>query len=410
MNCSYSDSFITQYKDSASKYKIKNYRQLSPKERTAIKENLANNRPVIIGAKLGDNFMKWGPSSGILKAPESYDYNGQHAYHAMAIVGYDDSKNAYRILNSWGTGWGENGLIWVDYDFFENGNGTGSSSDKFGFVAFVAQNIKSNVVDPNNDDSVTPTDNGADLLSYQLQFVQSSQTNCGSDFKQACDYDLYYQVHNEGATTIKVSDGTVSQWRIALAYYNASDATDIGIIYYDIFKQGGLASGTCTVKLDANVVKNGQKAEYCEWQIDMDKTSATSMIRNSSNPYPFSLPSTLTGDYYLILVADSEDNIADEVDEGNNYVWSTDKPITFANGKVSSSSLAQVIGEAKATASMRMNPIRSFDVTSHNLNAYTAEEIAMAMKIQKKIRSFMPKAPASKSVITTPKVIGSPVR
>ena len=37
--------------------------------------------------------------------------------HAACIIGYDDSKHAFLMLNSWGTSWGDGGTIWVDYDF-----------------------------------------------------------------------------------------------------------------------------------------------------------------------------------------------------------------------------------------------------------------------------------------------------
>jgi C1A family cysteine protease len=36
----------------------------------------------------------------------------------MVIVGYDDSKNAWRVMNSWGASWCENGYGWIDYNFF----------------------------------------------------------------------------------------------------------------------------------------------------------------------------------------------------------------------------------------------------------------------------------------------------
>ncbi|OZA91850.1 MAG: hypothetical protein B7X76_01460, partial [Azorhizobium sp. 39-67-5] len=36
--------------------------------------------------------------------------------HALAVVGYDDRRHAFRILNSWGSSWGDGGYIWVDYD------------------------------------------------------------------------------------------------------------------------------------------------------------------------------------------------------------------------------------------------------------------------------------------------------
>lgn len=74
--------------------------------------------PLVVGAKLGERFMRWDDSQPITSDdPDSY--NGGHAYHAMMIVGYDDSRKAFRIQNSWGASdWGDNGYIWVNYDFF----------------------------------------------------------------------------------------------------------------------------------------------------------------------------------------------------------------------------------------------------------------------------------------------------
>ncbi len=38
--------------------------------------------------------------------------------HAVLIVGYDDTLNAFKFVNSWGTGWGDEGYCWINYDFF----------------------------------------------------------------------------------------------------------------------------------------------------------------------------------------------------------------------------------------------------------------------------------------------------
>lgn len=61
----------------------------------------------------------------------AYWVNGTAGYHAMTVVGYNDSiwvdingnntvdsgeKGAFRIANSWGTGWGEGGFCWMAYD------------------------------------------------------------------------------------------------------------------------------------------------------------------------------------------------------------------------------------------------------------------------------------------------------
>lgn len=38
--------------------------------------------------------------------------------HAVLIVGYDSNLEAVRILNSWGTTWGDSGRVWMDYGVF----------------------------------------------------------------------------------------------------------------------------------------------------------------------------------------------------------------------------------------------------------------------------------------------------
>jgi PKD repeat protein/C1A family cysteine protease len=61
--------------------------------------------------------------------------NGSSGYHGMTVVGYNDNiwvdingngvvdaleKGAFRIANSWGTGWGEAGFCWMAYDALKN--------------------------------------------------------------------------------------------------------------------------------------------------------------------------------------------------------------------------------------------------------------------------------------------------
>lgn len=65
----------------------------------------------------------------------AYWVNGTSGYHAMTVVGYNDEiwvdingngvvdpgeKGAFRIANSWGTGWGEAGFAWMAYDALKN--------------------------------------------------------------------------------------------------------------------------------------------------------------------------------------------------------------------------------------------------------------------------------------------------
>ena len=64
--------------------------------------------------------------------PNSFDFAGMHGVwptnttelqhdddsHAMCIVGYDDINKQFEILNSWGTGWGNNGYFKISYQDF----------------------------------------------------------------------------------------------------------------------------------------------------------------------------------------------------------------------------------------------------------------------------------------------------
>jgi len=106
-----------------------------------LKAYISDTIPLVFGAKLGDRFMGWGSSAVI--SSDTYNYSGMHAYHAMVLVGYDDSKNAFRVRNSWGTSWGDEGSIWVDYNFF--------CSSNFCDAVFTAQNKKDAAFAPNRE-------------------------------------------------------------------------------------------------------------------------------------------------------------------------------------------------------------------------------------------------------------------
>jgi C1A family cysteine protease len=43
--------------------------------------------------------------------------------HAIILCGWDDAKGAWLMKNSWGTGWGENGFMWITYGCNKVGDG-----------------------------------------------------------------------------------------------------------------------------------------------------------------------------------------------------------------------------------------------------------------------------------------------
>ncbi|MFX5521694.1 C1 family peptidase, partial [Acinetobacter baumannii] len=46
--------------------------------------------------------------------------NGGGQQHATCIIGYDDSRQMFRVQNQWGTSGGDNGYYWVTYDLVRN--------------------------------------------------------------------------------------------------------------------------------------------------------------------------------------------------------------------------------------------------------------------------------------------------
>jgi hypothetical protein len=87
----------------------------------AIKQNLVQGAPVVIGMMVGGSFMQ-GMMGKKVWIPTSDDYaKSGFGGHAICVIGYDDNLEggAFQLMNSWGSDWGENGLAWVRYKDFE---------------------------------------------------------------------------------------------------------------------------------------------------------------------------------------------------------------------------------------------------------------------------------------------------
>jgi hypothetical protein len=109
-------SIITSaMRNEALNYRIANYRSMNTLDRAAIKSSLASNHPVVFSFQMDSNFA-YAPNT------PGYIWNSRGTLmstHAVIIVGYDDNLGAYRLMNGWGSGFGDQGFIWVDYSFFE---------------------------------------------------------------------------------------------------------------------------------------------------------------------------------------------------------------------------------------------------------------------------------------------------
>ena len=110
----------------AAQFKMRGANRLTVGDRTdkidlrAIKENLSQGAPVVIGMMVGGSYMQ--PMMGQDVWTPSQDDAAMMGFggHAQCVVGYDDAKygGAFLIMNSWGPQWGRNGFAWVRYRDF----------------------------------------------------------------------------------------------------------------------------------------------------------------------------------------------------------------------------------------------------------------------------------------------------
>jgi hypothetical protein len=99
-----------QIKSIAGNQRIAGFNHIQRNDIETIKTQLYAGNPVIFGMNIPQSFL---------------DFRGQSIYsdidsgafdaHAMVLIGYDDNKSAFKIINSWGSWWGDKGYGWIDY-------------------------------------------------------------------------------------------------------------------------------------------------------------------------------------------------------------------------------------------------------------------------------------------------------
>lgn len=95
------------------------------------RRTLSMRRPIVFSVSLPEGFHEWRRTSAFnanmatgTDTTQVYRgrgrCTGEHCSgHAMVITDYDDTRGAYRVLNSWGTDWGDQGYIWWAYESLE---------------------------------------------------------------------------------------------------------------------------------------------------------------------------------------------------------------------------------------------------------------------------------------------------
>ena len=101
-------------KDAARQYKIAAWASIGDVTLPQVKGLIASGFPVLIGVNIYPAF------TNLCKGQIFTNVSGSNlGGHAVVAIAYDDNKNAFKIMNSWGKKWGDDGFAWIAYSVFQ---------------------------------------------------------------------------------------------------------------------------------------------------------------------------------------------------------------------------------------------------------------------------------------------------
>lgn len=178
----------------------------------SFKQALLRNNPIVIAMPCFINEEGWESSENL----ENGIWNGNHGYvdtengHAMCIVGYDDEYKAFRVMNSWGTDWGDNGFFWLRYediDFIDQA-----------CVLEYAKFEENNFLQPNVNAGNMRIDNKCNTTAY----VTLSQKIDGDWITKG-----WYPIYPEGSIVLDISE------REENTFFWMANNKSLGLYWYD---------------------------------------------------------------------------------------------------------------------------------------------------------------------------------
>ncbi len=355
------------WENEAAQHKIDYFRRIEPLSVCAIKAQLAANNPVMFGASVGENWQLINDDRVFAELP-----TGNPGGHAMTVGGYDDSRHAFRIVNSWGTIWGDGGYAWVDYDFFVQ---------KFVYPGDAFFAVYSGGGDTPPD--INPNAGGVELASWVFSDLPTPQQGFPTV------RTIFFNIYNIGTQTANAAD----EWEFQYIYYDAYDINKWGILFYDGFNENA-PKNTYTQAPDG----------HFDFNFDIAAGSSfTGAVFNQDNiDRTYEVPD-ITGYYYLVLIADRTYTY-DESNEFNNIFYTTGQwPKYFQNGQsnVSDGNVDDRSSDSKGQYQFKNDehPTRTalqknkFNTAVNDKvpNAYRPEEVRRFLKKQKETGGFYQK-------------------
>lgn len=155
---------------------------------TPLKQWLATDDPFIIGFPIYWEFDYHECYEAVMPTQYPASYRG---LHAVAVVGYDDNwagVGGFKIVNSWGTGWGCYGYGWLSYDFVR----------QYAWEAWWMTSNRRPWIAPHVSDRYSP--NIGDLILVDLTPYENDRDQIGPDLKWYVEGDDHCTVYGEGSS------------------------------------------------------------------------------------------------------------------------------------------------------------------------------------------------------------------
>lgn len=172
-----------------------------------VKQIIYYDRPIVAGFSITESLYPRsssypnGVSNNGLWTPSELE--NSIGGHAMCIVGYNDQMygGSFRVVNSWGEDYGDNGFIWIRYSDFK----------KYASEAYVFE-LNDNIKENSRAQSLQMQDNQytrlrGDWGSYEGQKLQNNYTGFAIQTTNANAYYMgYFEDGNSQGFTIFIDD------------------------------------------------------------------------------------------------------------------------------------------------------------------------------------------------------------
>jgi len=166
-----------------------------------IKASLANRKPVVAGITVYNDLVNLQGSNSVYNTATGNPQGG----HAVTIVGYDDNRydGAFKLINSWGRSWGDNGYFWMPYSFAANGimteayvledaENTGTPDDNIPEPPGPEPNVNTlpNLTVSSWDMDYDPRPGGAGTLTFRIDNTGTATAPSGADVTLVLSSDM----------------------------------------------------------------------------------------------------------------------------------------------------------------------------------------------------------------------------